>query len=146
MSEAGKELPIYPSVIEYLRKKHHTLKNDYRTEDGKYSEHCGLIAIDIAELLLQGGERPSLKSVRGDEVRESSFIHNRSLVPKIYEGRVSWGGHTVCAVGDTVFDPMVGKPMNAEDYRREVFTETVNFGEVVPEEFIEEFLQRGKPK
>lgn len=146
MSEAGKELPIYPPVMDYLRKKHQTLKKDYRTEDGKYSEHCGLIAIDIAELLLQGGERPSLKSVRGDEVRESGFVHNRSLVPKIYEGRVSWGGHTICAVGDTIFDPMVGEPMNAEDYRREVFTEPVNLEDQVPEEFMKEFIQRRKPK
>jgi len=91
MSEAGKELPIYPPVMDYLSKKYETLKNDYKTKDGKHSEHCGRIAIDIAELLLQGGERPSLKSVRGDEARESGFIHYKPLVPKVYEGRVSWG-------------------------------------------------------
>lgn len=146
MSEAGKELLIYPLVMDYLSKKHQTLKNDYRTEDGKYSEHCGLISIEIAELLLQEGERPSLNFVRGNEVKESGLIHNRPLLPKIYEGRVSWGVHIVCAVGNTILDPMVGKPMNAEDYRREVFTEQVNLEDAIPEEFMEEFIQRGKAK
>jgi len=34
--------------------------------------------------------------------------------------------------------------MNVEYFTREVFTEPVNLEDQVPEEFMEEFLQRGK--
>lgn len=138
----GKELPIYSPVTDYLNRKHQILRNDYRTEDGKHAESCTLIACDIAKLFLEGGEKPSLLSVRGELL--SDGINNRSLVPKIYKGRIRWGGHVVCTNGETVFDPMVGKPMNKEEYAREVFDGPAVLEEAVPSEFIEEFLQKGE--
>lgn len=146
MCEARKDTSIYPPVKDYLDRKHQIFRKDYRTEDGKYAESCSAMAIDIAELLLQDGEKPSLMSIRGDEVKKSCWEYNKPLVPKVYDGRISWGRHVVCALGDTILDPMVGKPMKAEDYRREVFTEPVNIEEAVSAEFIEEFIQRGKLK
>ena len=143
MAEAEKEISVYPPVIEYLKTKHQSLKNNYLTEDNKYAESCGLLACDIARaFFLENGERPSLLSVRGELLPDG--VNKYPLIPKIYGGRISWGGHVVSANGDTVFDPMVGKPMSKEKYAREVFDSPVVLEETVPSEFIEEFLKEGK--
>ncbi len=141
MSET-KKLPVYPPISEYLTNKHRALKNDYRTEDGKYLNSCTLIACDIAKLFLENGGKPSLINVSGEPLPNG--VNRRTLIPKIYKGRVEWGGHVVCANGDVVFDPMVGKPISKEGYAREVFTSPAILEEVVSPDFIAEFVQGAK--
>jgi hypothetical protein len=143
MSESSKYLSIFPPVIDHLNKKHEILRNDYIGEDGVHSESCTIVGCDIAGLLLRNGDKPYLIAVRGEETTETGWIHNKPIIPKIYNGRVVWGGHIVCAVGDIVLDPMVGKPMTTEEYKREVFTEPVNLETQVSSESIREFLERG---
>lgn len=142
MSETGKELPVYLPISEYLTNKHRILQNDYHTEDGKHSDSCTLIACHIAKLFLENGEKPSLLSVSGELLPDG--LNHRTLTPKIYEGRVKWGGHVICANGNIVFDPMVGKPINKKKYIREIFDQSVVLEEAVPSEFIKEFVQRGE--
>ena len=96
-------------ILEYLRRKHQTLRNDYHTPDGIYYESCTELACDVAKLSLKEGIKPSLLSVRGETLPDG--VNTKTLVPKLFEGRVTWGGHVVCAKGDIILDPMVGNPM-----------------------------------
>lgn len=102
-------------LIEWLEAKSLTLQNDYRTH-GRYSEACGLLAFDAAELLTMAGESPSIGTYTGREIRISGLIDNESLVPPRYEGRVSWGAHVVAINNGYVYDPMVGKPVSLSEY------------------------------
>ena len=70
------------TVLDYLCNKHSTIANDYRAPDGRYSEHCGLIAIDIAKLLLAAGRQPYIAKV-SEDVREGSVIRSKTLTPTI---------------------------------------------------------------
>lgn len=96
----------------------------------------------MADILIQCGEKPSVFAVRGDEVKESGMIQNKALVPKIYQGRVSWGGHVVCAVGDFNYDPMVGEVMDKESYKNEVFTVPIDLTEAFSSQTLKEMLSR----
>ncbi len=132
----------YPSVMDYLREKYLTLRNNYKTPDGRYSESCGLIACDIAKLFLDEGEKTSLFNVKGETLIDG--VNRKAIAPRIYEGNVEWGGHKVCVRENIVYDPMVGKPMKIEEYASEIFYEPVILEETVSPELIEEFLNRGK--
>ncbi len=112
-SAESREVP--KTVLDYLRKKHSTIVNDYRASDGRYSEHCGLIAIDIAKLFLDAGRRPYIAKV-AEDVNEGGCIQSKSLEPTMYEGRISWGAHQVCVCDGQVFDPMLGEPVAIESY------------------------------
>ena len=46
------------SALEYMANLHPTLANDYITSDGKYSESCGCIAVDIVKRLLAEDKVP----------------------------------------------------------------------------------------
>jgi len=129
------------TVLDYLRNKHATIMNDYRTPDGHYSEHCGLIAIDIAKLLLASGRQPYIAKV-SEDVREGGIIRSKTLSPTIYEGRVTWGAHQVCCCDGQAFDPMIDGPVAVEDYTRTVFGEDVEMEVLIPHEQIEEFINR----
>jgi hypothetical protein len=133
MSESDKELMFYPSVIDYLERKHKIISEKYITEDGVHSESCYAIATEIAELLKKHGEKPYIMSARGNWEETQGVRYRRSVTPKIYSGtKVSWGCHLFCANGNIVFDPIVGKPMEIEEYRTTVFIEPVNIDIYAP--------------
>jgi hypothetical protein len=95
-----KEVP--KSVSAYLKKLHETIINDYHAPDGKYSESCGLIALDVAKLFLQSGKRPYIMKV-SEDVREGSIVRTKRLSPQAYGGRVHWGAHQVCCCDDMAY-------------------------------------------
>lgn len=134
-----KEVP--KAVLEYLKNKHTTIVNDYRTPDGLWSEHCGLIAVDIAKLLLDDGRQPCIAEVFED-VHTGHFLHRKELLPKIFDGRISWGAHQVCCCDGQAFDPIIGNPIPVERYTEAVFGEDINIKVIVPYEKIEEFVSR----
>jgi len=119
-------------VINYLKEEHKILLRDY-FEYKNYLRDCTQVARHVARLLLQLGENPCLLEVRGN--------NERPIFPKIFEGNVSWPIHRVCATGDTIYDPIVGKPVNAEKYKKRVFTKPVNLSDYIPREKIESHLQ-----
>lgn len=128
-------------VGRYLAKKNKTLMNDYRTPDGKYAEHCGLIAVDIAKMLLQEGKRPSLVSIRGKRVANPDIVANEPLIPVQYGGRVQWGGHIVCVCEGVVYDPMIGEPLPLATYAQEAFGADVDMETDVDEDRIADLVK-----
>lgn len=122
------DFTLYPVLVtqacDYLRITQARLSNGYRWDGKKGPEaHCVWIAEDIAKILLP--MKPSLLRVNGPLVTRYS---RAALEPKCYEGilnsfgkPVTWGNHTVCALEDVIFDPIVGKPMDAHLYQTTVF-------------------------
>lgn len=135
----SREIP--KTVLDYIRDKHSTIKNDYKTPDGRYSEHCGLIAIDIAKLLIAAGRQPYIAKI-SEDVREGELIHSKTLKPTIYEGRVTWGAHQVCCCDGQVFDPILDMPIAIAEYAKEVFGEDIKMSVLIPHEQIEEFINK----
>ena len=124
----------------YMEKLHSTLINDYSTPCGKYSESCSLIAIEIARIILEIGKKPYLAKFNGELV---DSINTKILVPKQFGGRVTWGGHIVCCVGNLVYDPMISvSPIDVKDYCKNTFEDKVNIGVFIPVEQIEKFVNR----
>jgi hypothetical protein len=138
IAEKVSEIP--KSVLEYLKEMGLNLKNDYRTKDGKYIESCSLIAADIAKLLLAENMSPYLMSIRGQ--KKDDGINRTSLVPKAYDGRVTWGAHVVCCVDGLVLDPMIGEPKTIDEYSRMAFENQAECKIEIPTEKIEEFISR----
>lgn len=126
-------------ICDYLIKKHETLKDNY-TDSKDLAESCSLIAVDLARLLLKEGRRPHIAQVWGKTIKGG--INRKPLVPKLYGGRISWGGHIVCCEKDIVYDPLVGKPLNTRSYTSEVFNDPVDINTLVPQDQIEEFINR----
>jgi hypothetical protein len=129
----------FPKAESFLATKARTLSHDYRNEHGQL-EHCGLLAMDVARLILQEGGHPSMYSIRGSVI--DSVGNRKSLTPKQYNGSIIWGGHTVCENQGLIYDPMVGRPVPLSQYLEETFTEPVT-GEVsIPSNKIEDFVRR----
>ncbi len=127
-------------VFDYLKRKNETLINDYRTPESSHSESCLLIAIDIAKILLKEGKKSYISSIRGKRLPDG--LNNESLVPTQYKGREKWGGHVVCIYDDLVYDPMFSKPIPLEEYPQKAFGSEIEIKVIVPENEIEEFVNR----
>lgn len=129
-------------ILNYLAEKHQTLNNDYRTPDGEYAESCGLIAAEVAGMLLAEGKKSKIVSIIGKRISNPHINANEMLKPLQYEGRVAWGSHLVCMYADTVYDPMIGRPMPIQEYLSQAFGQEIEMEVVVEEEEIEEFVKR----
>jgi len=130
------------SVLDYLTEKNKTLKNDYTTPDGKYAESCTLIAIDIAKILLSEGKKPEIIFVTGKRIDNPHIIASESLRPTQYSGKISWGGHVVCACEGMIYDPMIGEPVQTEDYAHKAFGGDIEMKTTVTQDEIEEFIKK----
>lgn len=108
----------------YMAKMHETLKRDYCTPDGKYSESCSLIAFVLTELLIKEGRSPELFVIR-EGVKDDYFIHNKTLLPVQYNGRIKWNAHVICCADGLAYDPIMEKPIPLKDYCKTVFGEEV---------------------
>lgn len=111
-------------TIGYLVQKHQALQNDYRTSDGRHSESCTLIALEVAELLLAEGKNPEIRTM-AEDISTERYVHPKTLRPLLYEGRVEWYAHQVCCAEDIAYDPLVGRPVPVQEYSRTVFGEDV---------------------
>lgn len=137
--ESGVETQTFEKAIKYLGNKFPELENDYSNDDG-YVEHCGLIAGEVAKLILADGGHPQLLSIRGQKV---DSMNTETLEPKRYAGRVVWGGHTVCENNGVIYDPMIGEPVNKKIYLENTFSKPVVATVLVPQEKMNEFIKRG---
>jgi hypothetical protein len=117
MRAESRENEIPEAVLDYLKNNHEVIINGYRNEDGS-NAHCGQIAADIAALLLRSGMHPHIEEVCD---REDNHMNRRALVPEIYNGKITWGGHQVCCCQGLAFDPLLGQPIAIEDYTEAVF-------------------------
>lgn len=137
MTEGNFEQIRFQKANEYLKQKYSELENDYKTPDGKYSGACTSIAADMAKIILEEGGKPYLVSIRGKKV---DSINTKPIAPARYEGRVVWGGHTVCGVDGIIYDPMIGDPVTEDSYIQTAFLEPVDAEVFVSSEDIEEFI------
>ncbi|MBP9771707.1 MAG: hypothetical protein KBD16_02160 [Candidatus Pacebacteria bacterium] len=110
----------FPKTEEYLKSEFVELSNNYRK--GGHTASCTLVAFDVAGIVLEEGGHPSILSIVGQKV---DSINTKTIVPKCFEGRITWGAHQVCENEGIVYDPMVGKPLPLETYLQTVFTEPV---------------------
>lgn len=136
-----------PTVEAYMIRKNRSLGNNFKMESGLHSDSCALIAFDIAFSLIEAGRTPTIGSLRGREIRDNSYIRNETLVPRRFEGRVTFGGHTICICDGEVYDPMVSEtPIPVERYLEEAFTnEGIEFDPLyLTAEYIQERLTEAK--
>lgn len=117
------------STLEYLAKKHSTLRNDYSTPNGKYSESCECIAVEVAKRLLNEGKKPYIAKV------------SKELTPLLYEGRIKWYTHLFCCCNGLAYDPILKEPVPLKDYCRLVFGENIEITVKVPSEKIKEYIE-----
>lgn len=115
-------------TLTYLQEKFFDLENDYSTSDGNHAQSCSLIATKVASLLKKEGGSPQILIITGMKV---DSVNTETLYPRRYEGRVKWGGHVVCECGGVVYDPMLGIPVNTEEYLKTAFLRPALEGEIV---------------
>jgi hypothetical protein len=128
------------SALEYMANLHPTLANDYKTPDGKHSESCGLIAADIAERLLTEDKVSYIARVQGKLV---DSINRASIVPKPFQGRISWGAHQVCCENGLAYDPMIApKPVAIDIYCEMAFEGEVEMDVLIAQDRVREFVER----
>ena len=124
----NKELTSY-----FLEKRIHLL-NNYSSNCGKYKDSCTMVAVGIAEILL-------------DENKLSSIIifskKKGTLKPLVLNG-ITWGAHVVCLFDGYVYDPLFEEPIKLHKYSKKLFGEEVSFRVAVNETNIKEFVNRGK--
>jgi len=140
-SKSAEEMEIPKTVLEYLASKKVTILNDYKTPSGQHSEHCGLIANALAKLLIEAGKEPYIMLVTED-VHKNGFVYTKDLEPLIYNGNVSWGSHLVCCCENVAFDPMIGNPVNIDQYTQIVFGELIHMGIAVSKDKLKELLNK----
>jgi hypothetical protein len=128
----------------YLSVTQQRLRDGYRWDKSGKRAFCVGIAREVAEILLP--VKPSIIEVLGERV---DGLHNEPLIPKCYEGtdngfgqRVIWTDHhLVCAIDDVIFDPIVGKPIDAHLYRTTIFESPVLLNTHVPANEIATYLK-----
>lgn len=137
-NDESTELPA--SVLEYLQTKHSTVIIEYRTPDGRFSEHCGMIALEIAKILITAGRKPHIALV-SEDVHEGGFVKTKDLVPKAFGNKVTWGAHWVCVCDGYALDPILGVPVLIEHYTQSVFGESIKTVNLLTYEKILEFIR-----
>lgn len=123
------------SVLEYMARKHVTLRHEYRAPNGVYNESCGVIAAEIANLLIKNNHDLSIVII--------TPLYGK-LCPQIFE-TVGWDNHMVCTLNDLVFDPVFEKPSKKQFYLDMMFQEKVRFetfkeGKVNVQNFINKLI------
>lgn len=93
------------SSQQYMVKKYVQLDNGY-------NESCNYIAKEVAKRLFVEGKKPYIVEVTSD-----SF----NLEVKRYRGRIAFLNHFICCVDGKAYDPILGWPVNIEDYCKEIF-------------------------
>lgn len=101
------------------KRKH--LANDYINPTSNRLEDCYCVAEDIANALLDDGQKSKIFKIMGENPAVSYWPRNQNLVPKVYEGRVSWGAHFVCISAGLVYDPILSAPEPLDTYAAMAF-------------------------
>ena len=139
--KTNQESLSFPKTKQYLESKFVELENDYRSSDGIHSESCGLIARDVARLIVSEGGNPEILFIQGKEVDIVHILANEFLEPRRYAGRVSWGGHTVCENENIIYDPLVGIPMDKETYLRTTFLDIAKAEVSISKDKVKDFIK-----
>ena len=112
-------------VLELFDKKHAQLRDGYRDESGDFSDSSTLVALDIAEVLKNAGEDPSIVVIRGTQDLTNPYILRRETLQIKECGGLEWGAHVVCVSSGFVYDPILNTPMPFDSYFDRIFDQTV---------------------
>jgi len=88
----------------------------------RYEGDCATHACRVAALLLREGRAPWIARLRDIEMRGSERFHG-PLVAQRYLGRggTTWTTHYVAGAGRELYDPIVGAPIDVDQYAVAVF-------------------------
>ncbi len=121
-----------------MSRLHPSLSKDYTFPEGRL-QSCGLVAINIARILLNEGRKPYILRIEG---KADATGNRETITPKRLRG-ITWGCHQVCCVGDLVYDPMQdARPMTLEKYLRTTFREELETSILYSQTQTEELVQR----
>ena len=109
-----------PSIESYLILKREALGPHYNGDDIQIAE-------EAAEILISNGSDPYLLELLGKPINGGT--RREPLIPRIYEGKVKWGGHVTCAAAGVVYDPIIGTPMDEGVFLDTAFYKPVTFVE-----------------
>jgi len=114
-------------ALEFMREEHEDI-----LDNGYSSKHCGVLAKKIAEMSLNERKVPHICLVY-EETKEGGGTGVKSFTPIILIGKMDpWHGHSVCCVGDTVLDPLIGEPVSKNEYTQRCFGEKIAMKVSVP--------------
>lgn len=117
----------------YFAEKHLQLADHYQGD-------CLAIAREIARLLLGEGKDPFIGLLVKKEMRgENKFYH--PLIPKKYQGRVTWTKHYVCCYDGKVYDPIFEEPLEIGGYSQRVFGLDISVQTFIPKEIIDRYVK-----
>src|SRR5665213_198591 len=105
---------------------------------GVYPFSCGVVAFDIAKILLGDDLRPTIVGLEGPPI--NSVGDRRRIVPKVFNGTVGWGSHLVCVHEELALDPIIGEPMDFATYLEEAFTERPESTRTFHQEEFDQFI------
>jgi hypothetical protein len=109
------------NALEYLVKKH-----DYIVSHGYDNKNSGLIANELAFLLLVEGLSPRIELVYQIIYHCDTKAKIKTMVPLIFGGKMEpWSEHIVCCVKNTVYDPLNDGPLSTADYTRVTFGQDI---------------------
>lgn len=95
----------------YLATLHEDIIRDYnRDVNGKF-RNCQTLAADIYKQLTLLGQNPSVLWMYADR---------NGLKPRLLP-KLQWWAHVVTCIDDTVFDPLIGRPVKMNEYMNEAF-------------------------
>jgi hypothetical protein len=100
------------SVLAYLRETSEGMRDRYAGDCLKHARH-------IASLLRVEGNEPWIGRIR-DEVPMHGSFYRHPLIPRRWEG-ITWETHYVACAGREVYDPIVGEPVDVDEYAERVF-------------------------
>lgn len=106
------------STVEYLARKQKSLRPNYTRDNGRHLESCWHVATDVARRLLDEGKEPEIVTFT-----EGTFSLLKPMVPKEYEGKVTWYAHHVCVADGMSYDPIIGEPVPINEYCQRAFGE-----------------------
>ncbi len=113
-------------LLTYLNAKRSLLAHDYQA-------NCLTIAHDIAGLLIKKGGHPFIICLHKEEARAGNTFHY-PLIPKKYNGRITWTKHYACCCDEIVYDPLLEEPIRIEEYSNALFAEDFPIERIAPEE------------
>lgn len=136
--EEPEEVPLLPIAENYLADKSASLSHDY----GKNIE-CARIAIIVARIIISEGGNPQILRITNKSI--DAFGKLKELIPRRYLGKVKWLEHTVCENDDFVYDPLVGKPLEKEEYLATIFMEPAVAEIDLTQDQVRDFVLGNKP-
>ena len=110
------------------------LESEHKKLTQQYSNNR-FLANEVAKLLMEDGLAPHIEMVY--EVRDDQVV---LFLPQIYEGKMSpWHAHFVCCTENQAFDPILGYPINKENYTKELFGQEIEMKVSVPAEDMDKY-------